>query len=70
MNTRQNQGVGKSIMSVIDAVMAERGVKRLELHTAAKNYDLVRFYYGRRFYIESVSSERGYLRALMVKEYK
>lgn len=69
ITNRQNQGVGKSLMSVIDAVMVEKGVKRLELHTAAKYFDLVRFYYGRHFYIESVSSEQGYLRALMVKEY-
>ena len=69
ITNRQNQGVGKSLMSVIDAVMLEKGVKRLELHTAAKYFDLVRFYYGRHFYIEKVSNERGYLRALMVKEY-
>lgn len=69
ITNRQNQGVGKSLMSVIDAVMVEKGVKRLELHTAAKYFDLVRFYYGRHFYIESISNERGYPRALMVKEY-
>ena len=69
MPYRQNQGIGKSIMSVVDEVMVEKGVKRLELHTAAKYFDLVRFYYGRHFYIESVSNERGYPRALMVKEY-
>ena len=49
--------------------MMEKGVKRLELHTAAKYFDLVRFYYGRKFYIESISEDRGYKRALMVKEY-
>ena len=69
-NLHQNQGVGKSIMSVIDMVMQEKGIKRLELHTAAKYFDLVRFYYGRKFYIESISEKRGYLRALLVKEYK
>lgn len=66
----QNHGVGKSLMSVVDTVMMEQGVKRLELHTAAKYFDLVRFYYGRKFYIESISEERGYKRALMVKEYR
>lgn len=69
INKHQNQGVGKSLMSVIDGVMQKKGVKRLELHTAAKYFDLVRFYYGRNFYIEKISTERGYLRALMVKEY-
>ena len=65
----QNHGVGKSLMSVVDTVMMEKGVKRLELHTAAKYFDLVRFYYGRKFYIDSISEDRGYKRALMVKEY-
>ena len=69
INQHQNQGVGKSLMSVIDGVMEEKGIKRLELHTAAKYFDLVRFYYGRGFYIDEVTSERGYKRALMVKEY-
>ena len=69
-NLHQNQGVGKGMMSVIDSVMIEKGVKRLELHTASKYFDLVRFYYGRNFYIESVSNSKGYLRALLVKEYE
>jgi len=68
-DVHQNQGVGMSIMSVVDMVIKEQGVKRLELHTAAKYTDLVRFYYGRNFYIESVTTSRGYLRALLVKEY-
>ena len=66
----QNHGVGKSLMSVVDTVMMEKGVKRLELHTATKYFDLVRFYYGRKFFIESISEDRGYKRALMVKEYR
>ncbi len=69
IQNNQNQGVGKGLMSVVDGVMKKKNVKRLELHTAAKYFDLVRFYYGRKFYIESISEERGYKRALMVKEY-
>ena len=37
---------------------------------AAKYFDLVRFYYGRKFYVDSISEDRGYKRALMVKEYQ
>lgn len=70
IQTNQNQGVGKGLMSVVDGVMKKKNVKRLELHTAAKYFDLVRFYYGRKFYIESISEDRGYKRALMVKEYQ
>lgn len=70
ITNNQNQGVGKGLISVVDGVMKEKNVKRLELHTATKYFDLVRFYYGRKFYIESISEERGYKRALMVKEYE
>ena len=70
IQNNQNQGVGKGLMSVVDGVMKKRNVRRLELHTAAKYFDLVRFYYGRKFYVESISEERGYKRALMVKEYQ
>jgi len=50
-------------------MLIEKGIKCLKLHTASKNRDLVRFYYGRGFYIDSTSKEKGYIRALMVKEY-
>ena len=68
-NIHQNQGIGKNIMNIVDKIMEEKGIKRLELHTASKYFELVRFYYGRKFYIESTSTDRGYLRALLVKNY-
>lgn len=64
-----NKGIGFAMMSFIDKIMAENKIKRLFLHTASRNSNLVRFYYGRGFFIDSVSNERGYHRALMVKEY-
>lgn len=64
-----NIGVGIAMMSLIDKMLIEKGIKCLKLHTASKNRDLVRFYYGRGFYIDSTSKEKGYIRALMVKEY-
>lgn len=66
----QNQGVGKALMNVVDRVMEYKHIKRLELHTASKIFSLIRFYYGRHFYIESTSTERGYVRALLCKEYE
>lgn len=65
-----NMGIGKSLMAVVDKIMVANNVKRLTLHTASKYKELVRFYYGRGFYVESTSNDRGYIRALMVKEYK
>ena len=65
-----NIGIGKSLMNLMDKILTSKGVKKVTLHTASKYRDLVRFYYGRGFYIESTSNDRGYIRALMVKEYK
>ena len=67
--TCQNNGIGKSMMNHVDKIMKKRGVKAISLYTASKAAPLIRFYYGRGFYIESIDSSRGYLRAKLVKEY-
>ncbi len=64
-----NIGIGKSLMNLADKILISKGVKKVSLHTASKYRDLIRFYYGRGFYIESTSTDRGYIRALLVKEY-
>lgn len=66
----QNQGIGKILMNSVDIHMKKLGVTNLYLHTASKMLSLVRFYYGRGFYIESTAKDRGYIRALLCKEYK
>lgn len=66
----QRKGIGNMLMDAVDIYMAEAGVKNLYLHTASRMLSLVRFYYGRGFYIESTSKDRGYIRALLCKEYK
>ena len=68
-NDFQNQGIGKSIMSVFDQEMIKQGVRKVILHTAAKAFSLMRFYYGRGFYVHSTTRCKGYIRALMCKEY-
>ncbi len=65
----QNIGIGKSFMNLIDKLLYSKSVKQARLHTASKYKDLVRFYYGCGFYIQSTSEERGYIRALFVKDY-
>lgn len=65
----RNNGIGKILMNVVDKVMKENDVKILRLHTAAKVATLIRFYYGRGFYISSVENSRGYPRAELIKEY-
>lgn len=64
-----NIGIGKSLINLADKVMKARQVKKVSLHTASTYRDLIRFYYGRGFYIESTTRDRGYIRALLVKEY-
>ena len=57
------------MMNLVDRIMIKKGVKRLSLHTGSKISSLIRFYYGRGFFIESTDTDRGYVRALLVKEY-
>jgi ribosomal protein S18 acetylase RimI-like enzyme len=64
-----NIGIGKSLMNLADKILKSQGIKKVSLHTASKYRDLIRFYYGRGFYIESTSTDRGYIRALLIKEY-
>ena len=64
-----NIGIGKLLMNLVDKAVVERGARSVILYTAAKNAAIMRFYYGRGFYVESTSTERGYIRALMRKDY-
>ena len=66
----QNNGIGKILMNAVDIAMVELGVTCLYLHTASRMFSLIRFYYGRCFYIKSTNNDRGYIRALLCKEYK
>ncbi len=68
--TSQNNGIGKSIMNLVDRIMIKKGVKSIALDTGAKITSLIRFYYGRGFYIDSTDKSRGYVRAHLIKEYK
>lgn len=65
----QNNGIGKSIMNLVDKIMKKKNVRKIFLHTGSKITALIRFYYGRGFYIEETDSSRGYIRAKLVKEY-
>ena len=68
-DSNRNSGIGKILMSVVDKVMKQNNVKLLRLHTSAKVTALIRFYYGRGFYIANVEYSRGYPRAELIKEY-
>ena len=49
--------------------MRKEGVKEISLHTGSKVTALIRFYYGRGFYIDEIDKSKGYTRAKLVKEY-
>jgi ribosomal protein S18 acetylase RimI-like enzyme len=65
----QKNGIGRILLNAVDNSMKLLGVTSLYLHTASRMLSLVRFYYGRGFYIESTTKDRGYIRALLCKEY-
>ncbi len=69
-NEFQNRGIGKSIMSIFDEEMKQAGIKHVVLHTASQAFPLMRFYYGRGFYVHSTTRCKGYIRALMCKDYE
>ncbi|MCD6323419.1 MAG: GNAT family N-acetyltransferase, partial [Clostridiales bacterium] len=56
-----NIGIGKSLMNLIDAEIKGLGLKNAYLYSASNYTDLIRFYYGRGFYVESTSTDRGYV---------
>lgn len=64
-----NRGIGNSLMKYVNKLLNEKGIILVYLHVALSNTDLVRFYCNRGFNVDSVSAERGYKRALMVKNY-
>lgn len=64
-----NNGVGKSLIGVVDQLLISKGVKKVGLYTASKHASLVSFYYARGFYVDFTVKDKGYTRAFMIKEY-
>jgi ribosomal protein S18 acetylase RimI-like enzyme len=68
-SSHRNIGIGKSLMNLVDKYLISKNVREVCLHTASRYGALMRFYYGRGFYVDSVTHDRGYPRARLVKEY-
>ena len=68
-HNNRNIGIGKSLISVVDKYLSNKGVKKVTLHTASRHGVLMRFYYSRGFFVEAIETDRDYLRARLVKEY-
>ncbi len=63
-----NCGIGKSLIKAVEDHSQEQGASCLVLHTCSKITSLVNFYYKMGFYIYSTAHDRGYVRALFIKE--
>jgi len=63
-----NSGIGKLLLAAVNEYAARQGAKVIALHTASKMTPLVRMYYGMGYYIKSTSEDRGYIRALFLRE--
>lgn len=64
-----NIGIGKALMNLVDKYLGSKNISCARLYTASKYGGLMRFYYGRGFYVHSTTTDKGYVRALLVKEY-
>ena len=66
----QNNGIGRALLNHTDNFLISKGIKKVYLYTASKHANLIRFYYNTGFYVDSTTKDKGYTRALMVKEYE
>lgn len=64
----QSCGMGGALVNRVVHSCIDQHKHAIALHTCAKMYSLIRFYYGKGFFIHSTATDRGYLRALLVKE--
>ena len=61
-------GVGSRLLAAAVKLCENKGFSAIALHTNSKYYKLARYYYGKGFYVQSTNLEKGYIRALFVKD--
>ncbi len=64
----QKTGIGGMLVSKVEELCREMGIKAIALHTSSRMYGLIRFYYGHGYFIHSTATDRGYIRALLIHE--
>jgi len=64
----QSCGVGRALIQAVFHDCHRMQLPAVTLHTSSRMSSLIRFYYGQGFYIRSTNTDRGYVRALLVKE--
>lgn len=63
-----NTGIGSQLLQRVIEDCRAKNVTAIALHTNARYYKLARYYYGKQFFVHSTSTEKGYIRALFIKE--
>ena len=63
-----NTGIGSDLLKTVITECTAKGFKAIALHTNAKYYKLARYYYGKQFFVHSTTTDKGYIRALFIKE--
>ena len=64
----QSCGMGRALMGAVEQRCREMGIKAICLHTSSRMSSLVRFYYGQGYYVHSTTTDKGYIRAMLVRE--
>ena len=64
----KNVGVGSRLLATALDFCLENKFKAVALHTNTRFYNLARYYYGKKFFVHSTTTDKGYIRALFVKE--
>jgi len=65
-----NAGIGTELIEYAIKECERMDFSTIALHTNAKYFKLARYYYGKMFYVHSTNTDKGYIRALFVKELK
>ncbi len=63
----RKRGYGTLIMHKAEDYCLNEGVKCIALHTTAHNVPLIRFYLNLGYIVHSTTTDRGYIRVLLIK---
>ncbi len=64
----QSLGLGSVLIEKVTSECAAKGVKAITLFTASKMTSSVAFYLKHGYYVHSITRDKGYIRAFLVKE--
>ncbi len=65
---QQRGGIGRALVQAVEDGCRALGLPAIALHTSARMSSLVHFYYRAGYFIHSTGTDRGYIRALFVRE--